>query len=138
MDPEKMSATGMTLDGREHTVSLEHVVRFAIPQTVTGWRSPAAGDCKMRISNPEMADKRLASGKQISLELEAHGAISTSSPAATAKRGALNPAHSRWLMGYPAAWDSCGATAMQSSRKERQTSSKPPSKPSLKIINRKS
>ena len=31
VDPSKMSATGMTLDGRKHTVSLEHVVRFAGP-----------------------------------------------------------------------------------------------------------
>ena len=34
----------------------------------------------------------------------------------------LNPAHSRWLMGYPAEWDFCGAMAMQSSRKSRQRS----------------
>ena len=46
------------------------------------------------------------------------------SPAGTEKRAALNPAHSRWLMGYPAAWDSCGATAMQSSRKSPQNSSR--------------
>ncbi len=42
----------------------------------------------------------------------------------TGKRGALNPALSRWLMGYPVAWDFCGATAMQLSRKSPRRSSK--------------
>lgn len=31
--------------------------------------------------------------------------------------GQLNPEHSRWLMGYPAAWGSCGGSATRSSRK---------------------
>ena len=37
--------------------------------------------------------------------------------AETESTGALNPAFTCWLMGYPAAWDACGATAMRSSRK---------------------
>ena len=37
--------------------------------------------------------------------------------------GQLNPDLSRWLMGYPAEWGSCGATAMQSIRTRRQSSS---------------
>ena len=51
------------------------------------------------------------------LSNQALGAISTGSPAQTEKRGQLNPAFSRWLMGYPAAWDACAPTAMRSSRK---------------------
>ena len=37
----------------------------------------------------------------------------------TTKRGVLNPAFPCWLMGYPLAHLSCGATAMQSSPKSR-------------------
>jgi len=57
-----------------------------------------------------------------SLPNQAHGLTSISSTAGTGKRGALNPAHSRWLMGFPPEWDACGVTAMPSSRKSRRSS----------------
>ncbi len=49
-----------------------------------------------------------------------HGTTSPGFTAATASGGQLNPAHSRWLMGYPRAWDVCADTATQSCRKSRR------------------
>lgn len=50
-----------------------------------------------------------------------HGTITGRSPAETAKLGSLNPALSRWLMGYPAAWDACAPVAFKWQRKARTT-----------------
>jgi len=83
---------------------------------LAGWGTPRV-TTNGGNGNPE----RGADG-QARLEDQVHGIVATSSPAATARRGVLRPGHSRWLMGYPAAWDSCGATAMQSCRKSRRSS----------------
>jgi len=57
------------------------------------------------------------------LDRQLLGTSSNSFSAETGKRAALNPEHSRWLMGYPVEWGSCGATAMQSLRTLRRSSS---------------
>ena len=60
---------------------------------------------------------------------DSHGNTGMWSIAGTVDGAALNPAHSRWLMGFPAAWDDCAPMAMPSSRKSQQRSSPPICKP---------
>lgn len=100
--PEQVAA----MRARGHGVSNLNEVCY-----VAGWATPTVGD----------AIKATPRSKQ-GLPKQIHGRTPPQSPAGTERRGVLNPALARWLMGFPAAWDDCGATAMPSSRKSRRSS----------------
>jgi hypothetical protein len=94
---------------------------------LVGWASPsvflAAGDPeKVQKRREECQEKYGNNGFGMNLEQQSslvvwatasvraeqiHGLTLPSSPLPTGVTGVLNPAHSRWLMGYPRAWDQC-------------------------------
>lgn len=63
------------------------------------------------------------------IRITAIGQVLTGSDAGMENSGQLNPAHSRWLMGFPPEWDDCAVMAMPSSRKSRRNLSEPLSEP---------
>ena len=84
------------------------------PLPLGSWVSPTAQDHSRGGKPPRPQDTGIPLSQQVS------GMPATGSPAATASGGQLNPAHSRWLMGYPTAWDDCAPTVTPSSRKSRR------------------
>jgi hypothetical protein len=71
---------------------------------LTGGATPAARDHKSEAASEEFQALRMEQTRGKPLSWEA-GLISESSPAQTESRGVLDAAFSRWLMGFPAAWD---------------------------------
>ena len=92
-----------------------HLTNWATPTT----RDHKDGACLAQITGGVVQVNSLL-GRQVLLTDS--GKQQIGSPAATEKPGQLNPAHSRWLMGYPPEWDACAPTAMPSSRKSRKSS----------------
>ena len=111
---EKMDASGYTWDGKKHTASLEHAVKFA------SWATPRRTDFmggNNRTGRRTEAVRRKTGWNNLELartmktavpvRLTAFGKRLTGSDAKMNGTGQLNPEHSRWLMGLPRVWGRC-------------------------------
>lgn len=94
----------------------------------TNWPTPrsADGEKNVRTLDGALSEIQRKGGPQDvaqpaaitqPIRITASGQILTGSDAWMENSGQLNPAHSRWLMGYPPEWDDCAVMAMPSSRK---------------------
>ncbi len=90
---------------------------------MTAWQTPSTGDAKNRTYQYDQHDK---TKPRLSNEGQVTGAPQIGFPAPTGRKGQLNPALSRWLMGLPREWDDCAPTETRSSRKSRRNSSVQP------------
>ena len=96
-------------EGKKVQVGLEAAAKM------TGWPTPIEDDASnvMRSSGFRSLT---------SPEVWPNTGTANTSPAQTEKRGALNPAFSLWLMGYPTEWARCAARVTRSYRRSGQSS----------------
>ncbi len=96
--------------------------RLDMAAQLAGWQTPSTDSFRKRGGNrsDELGNQELVRNVVQPARMTASGEMLTGSSVEMKSGGQLSPAHSRWLMGLPHAWDDCAPTAMPSSRKSRQ------------------
>ena len=101
---------------------------FFLPDqaNLSSWATPQGRDSKSARIRQKESDLWGTKGRP--LEIQASQTVIGPTPngscAATRSTGQLNPAHSRWLMGLPTAWDDCAVMVTRCARRPPKRSSK--------------
>jgi len=97
------------LSGTKKALTINEAAQLA------GYPTPAARDWRDGRSNQHGKNARPLN--EVAMLV---GQTASSSPAPTAKRGQLNPALSRWLMGFPPIWDEAAIRAFRSMKRRKR------------------
>jgi hypothetical protein len=110
-DSDRSQMDRLKKDRQTRSPKMRGSYRHELPDVakLTGWATPRAEDS-------ESSGMRHSRGAADTLSAQA-GQDLTSSPAGTGPTGVLNPAHPRWLQGFPPIWDEAIRTAALSGRR---------------------
>lgn len=127
-------ATPLAGDGSKVDSTLPAIMRrmekgqtigFAMQARLVGWATPTARDMRSEHGSPGMMERRSERPEGKPLSKQVLGLTTSSYSAKTATDAPrLNPAHSRWLMGFPPEWDVCAVMVTLLFPKSRRGSSK--------------